>query len=88
MSNTTLLQNLIENSNGKFVTVTFTKKNGETRVLNGRMGVTSALKGGKSTIDPSKFITIFDVQAGGYRSINRETIKEVRVGGIVAALKG
>jgi len=82
MSN--ILQSLIENSNGTFVTVTFVKKNGEQRVLNGRMGVTAGLKGGKSTIDPTKFITIYDVKAGGYRSINRETILEVKVGGVIA----
>ncbi len=83
---TKLLQQLIENSNGQFVTVTFTKKDGSTRVLNGRMGVTSALKGGKSTNDPQKNITIFDVKNNGYRSIPRDTIREVKVGGIVARL--
>ncbi len=75
------LQNLIEQSNGKFVSVTFTKKDGSTRVLVGRLGVTKALKGGKSTLDPDKFITIFDVQADGYRAINRETIQSVRIDG-------
>jgi|TARA_R110000868_G_scaffold207866_1_gene456905 hypothetical protein len=75
------LQNLIEQSNGKFVSVTFTKKDGSTRVLVGRLGVTKGLKGGKSTLDPEKFITIFDVQADGYRAINRETIQSVRIDG-------
>lgn len=76
------LASLIDNSNGKFVSVTFTKKDGSTRVLVGRLGVTSHLKGGTSTLDADKFITIFDVQKKGYRAINRETIQSVRIDGV------
>ncbi len=75
------LQQLIEDSNGKFVSVTFTKKDGSLRTLVGRMGVTSHLKGGKSTLDASKYITIWDVQNNGYRAINRSTIQSVRLAG-------
>lgn len=75
------LAHIIENSNGKFVSVTFTKKDGSTRVLVGRLGVTSHLKGGKSTLDAAQYITIFDVQNNGYRAINRNTIQSVRIDG-------
>jgi hypothetical protein len=84
MSAKTTLNSLIERSNGTFVTVTFTKKDGTTRVLNGRMGVTAGVKGVGNGLDPKKFITIFDVKNNGFRAINRDTITEVKVGGIVA----
>jgi len=72
-----MLDDLILKSAGRFVTVTFTKKSGELRTLTGRMGVTKHLKGGVSTLDSTKFITIFDMVNKGYRAINRETIKSV-----------
>jgi hypothetical protein len=72
-----MLDDLILASAGRFVTVTFTKKSGELRTLTGRMGVTKHLKGGVSTLDSTKFITIFDMVNKGYRAINRETIKSV-----------
>lgn len=75
------LQEIIESSNGKFVSVTFIKKDGTQRVLVGRLGVTKHLKGGQSTLDPAKFITIYDTQNEGYRAINRETIQSVRLDG-------
>jgi hypothetical protein len=72
-----MLDDLILKSAGRFVTVTFIKKSGELRTLTGRMGVTKHLKGGVSTLDADKFITIFDMVNKGYRAINRETIKSV-----------
>jgi hypothetical protein len=76
------LEEVIEQSNDKILTVTFIKKDGTERVLNGRLGVKSHLKGGVSTVDHNQYINIFDMQAGGYRNINRDTIKSVRVGGV------
>lgn len=67
----------ILSSAGKFVTVTFVKKDGTERVMNGRLGVKKHLKGGTSTLDPNEYITLFDVVKGGYRAINRKTIKQV-----------
>ena len=73
---------VIEASNGKFISVTFTKKDGSVRVLVGRLGVKKHLKGGESTLDADKYVTIFDTQNGGYRAINRETIQSVRIDGV------
>ena len=75
------LDEIILNSNGKFVTFTFTKKDGTERVLTGRMGVTKHLKGGVSTLDAEQYITIFGVQSQGYRAVNRDTIKSVKCNG-------
>lgn len=66
------------NTNGKIVTVTFTKKDGSIRVMNCRLGVTKYLKGGQSTLDPSKFITVYDLQAKGYRAIAKEAILAIK----------
>lgn len=76
-----MLDELILQSAGRFVTVSFIKKDGSRRVLNGRLGVTKHLKGGQSTLDANKFITIYDVQSKGYRAINRSAIESVTIGG-------
>lgn len=78
-----MLDELILQSAGRFVTVSFIKKNGQRRVLNGRLGVTKHLKGGKSTLDADKFITIYDVVNKGYRAISRDSIESVSIGGEV-----
>ena len=71
----------ITSTRGKFFSVTFIKKNGEERLMNARTGVVKALHGGQSNLDASKYITVFDVQADGYRAVNKDTIKEVVFGG-------
>jgi hypothetical protein len=65
-------------SNGKFVTVTFLKKDGTVRKMNCRMGVTKHLKGGESTLDADQYVTVFDMAKGAYRAINRDTIIEIK----------
>lgn len=75
---------MIEQSNGKMVTVTFIKQDGKTRVLNGRLGVKKYLKGGKLSTNTDEYINIYDVQNKGYRSVNRNTIVALRMQGIEA----
>jgi hypothetical protein len=67
----------ILNSNGKIMTVKFIKKDGSLRVMNCRLGVTKHLKGGSSTLNPDKFITVYDLKSEGYRAIDKESILEV-----------
>ena len=66
------------NTNGKFVTVTFTKKDGSIRIMNCRLGVTKHLKGGSSTLDPAKYITVYDLQSKGYRAIAKDQILSIK----------
>ena len=73
---------MIEQSNGRFFTVCFTKKDGTERVLNGRLGVTYALKGGECTLDRSKFLIVYDMAKKTYRAVNRESIKWVNFDGV------
>ena len=73
---------IILNSNGRFIGVDFVKKDGTLRHIVGRLGVKKHLKGGVSTLNPTDFITIYDVQNEGYRAINRNTIKAVYFEGV------
>jgi len=82
------LSKFVEQSNGKFVTVEFIKKDGSLRKINGRLGVTSALKGGKSTLDASQYITIYSMADQGYRAINKDTIQSVSIEGVMMVKKG
>ena len=75
---------MIEQSNGKMVTVSFIKQDGTTRVLNGRLGVKKYLKGGKLNTNTDEYISIYDVKNKGYRSVNRNTIVALRMQGIEA----
>lgn len=81
-SNIMKITDFVAQSNGKFVTVEFIKKDGSIRKLNGRTGVTKHLKGGVSTINHDKFMVIYDTVAKGYRCINKSTILSVSCNGL------
>lgn len=68
---------ILEQANG-FFTVTFLKKDDSVRKMNARVGVTKHLKGGESTLDPQKYLTVWDVTKREYRAINRDRIIEVK----------
>jgi len=87
MSNiSTVFAALIAQSKGKFVTVTFKKKDGNLRKMNCRLGVTKHLKGGTSTVDHDKYLVVYDMQSKGYRCINKDTIVSLSLAGEVATL--
>lgn len=77
------LSTVLENTNGRFFTVEFTKKDGTVRKMNARLGVTKHLKGGDCTLNREQFIIVFDMQAKGYRAINRDTILTVSCDGVL-----
>ena len=88
MSSSLLFSKMIDASAGKMITVDFYKKDGTLRTLNGRIGVKKHLKGGGvSTVDHKKFISIYDVQNSGYRSIDRTAIKNLRIQGVNAVTR-
>tara|TARA_Y100000310_G_C20529054_1_gene737536 strand:+ start:110 stop:412 length:303 start_codon:yes stop_codon:yes gene_type:complete len=80
-------RNIIKGSGGQFISVTFTKKNGEVRELNGRMGVYKSkhapLKNVGLAYNPKDYglVGIFDVQKKAYRMININTLLLVKIGG-------
>ena len=63
------------------MTITFTKKDGTERTINGRLNVTKHLAGGKRTLDDS-FIIIYSMADKGYRAVNKGTIKSVKIDGV------
>ena len=77
------LQSVLQATKGRFFTVVFIKKDGTTRSMNCRLGVTKNLKGGLSTLNPGQYLTVYDVQAEGYRAVNLSTIVSVSCGGVV-----
>lgn len=78
---------IIKNFVGKnrIFTATFVKKDGSTRVMNCQIGVKKHLKGGELAYDPIErnLLTVFDMQAQGYRMINCSTILELKAHGEV-----
>lgn len=77
--NKKLFKNLVGN---KIFTVTFVKKNGEIRTMNCRLGVKKHLKGGQKKYDKANLITVYDLVKKGYRTINLETVHNIKTRGL------
>lgn len=75
-----VFETAILNTKGKFFSVVFRKKNGELRKMNCRIGVKKHLKSNASatTAGYANYITVYDVVAKAYRTINLDTIREFR----------
>lgn len=72
-----------------FFSATFTKKDGTIRVMNARLGVKKHLKGGDKSYNAEDFnyLTVFDVSKKEYRTINVNTLLELRVKGKTITIK-
>lgn len=74
---------LISESNGKFFTAKFVKKDGLARTMNARLGVKKYLTGqGSVNRIYHNLIIVFDVKKG-YRQINLETLFQLKINGKV-----
>ena len=85
MTKREMLRNLIKATNGLFFSVTWIKKNGEERTMTVKDGVESKLalpkgQGSNNQEAYSNLITLFDVQAGHYKSINLDTVTKLSCG--------
>ena len=71
-------------NNGQIFTATFIKKNGDTRIMNCRKGVAKHTQGGSLAFNPKEkgLIGVYDLQAKGYRFINRKTLTGIKYKGI------
>lgn len=67
--NKTQAVELIKSTKGRFFTVTFVKKNGEQRTINGNVKANAA-----NTLG---YINVYSPSIKGYRNINTQTIKAV-----------
>ena len=76
------VKSILQSANGKFMTVTFKKKDGTMRTINGRAGVTTHLRGGVKTVSDDNYFTIYE-NNNGYRNVNYDTVTEIKTGGKV-----
>jgi hypothetical protein len=74
---------LIHNTNGKIFSSVFVKKNGDLRIMTGRLKVTKHLTENAKPrpYDPNKYnlICLFDMINKGYRMININTLKQITI---------
>ena len=84
-TNTMTLPAFIEaTKDGKLFTVEFIKRTtGEIRVMNARRGVRKGVKGVGLRYNPAEYslLNVYDMQDGGFRSINLENLVALRMGG-------
>ena len=83
MTKREMLRNLIKATNSMFFTITWIKKNGEERTMTVKDGVESKLalpkgQGSNNQEAYSNLITLFDVQAGHYKSVNLDTVTKLK----------
>jgi phage/plasmid primase-like uncharacterized protein len=73
---------LINSTKGKFVGITFTKKDGSVRKLTGRTGVKKGVKGivGRTPAanDTNSYKIMWDSRVMEFRMVNLATISEIR----------
>jgi len=77
------LQKEIDLSKGRFFSVTFIKKDGTTRKMVCRTGVTKGLKGGTLKYDARarKNAIVWDTKKGAYRTIPLKRLIDMRING-------
>ena len=85
MTKREMLRNLIKATNSMFFTITWVKKNGEERTMTVKDGVESKLalpkgQGSNNQEHCRHLITLFDVQAGHYKSVNLDTVTKLSCG--------
>ena len=85
MNKRSLIRSLIKSCGSAFFSISWVKKNGEERTMTVKDGVEKHLvhpKGMGSNNQEAypNLITLFDVQAGRYKSVNLDTVTSVRCG--------
>jgi len=74
---------------GGFFTVTFLKKNGESRVMRCRKGVKKHLKGGESTIKANlDLVGVYDIATEDYRCFDKNKVIEIKGAGMCLMTNG
>lgn len=85
MNKREMLRSLIKSTNGLFFSITFKTKKNEVRHLTMKDGVESALTypkgvGSNRQEHCDNYITLFDVNAGHYKSVNLDTVTHLSCG--------
>ncbi len=79
--NTDKVLSLIKGTDGRVFTAIFTKKDGTTRKMNCRLGVSKNVTGKGMAYTPADYdlITVFDMKAADYRMINIKTVTALQI---------
>lgn len=86
MNPETLRQLITDLTNNQTIfSVDFTKKNGESRTIQCRLGVKKGTNGKGLNFDPIEkgLLPVYDMQKQGFRMITLSTVTELRAGGQV-----
>lgn len=86
LKDTQAVREVLEKNKGKFFSVTFTKKNGEPRTINGHIGRKEGHTGKNTVSHIDKYVTVVENLPEGkyrFRNVNIETISRLAVGGKV-----
>ena len=75
------VKTLILSTNGKIFSARILKKDGTSRWMNCRLGVTKYLKGGVSKNTNENHLVVYDLQNKGYRTINCESVIDLKICG-------
>ena len=79
--NNNLLKSMIKNTNGKFFTCFFVKKDGTLRKMTARVGVKKGLaNNGFVREEKENLICVYDMVAHDFRFINLSTLKSLKCG--------
>ena len=79
--NNNLLKSMIKNTNGKFFTCFFVKKDGTLRKMTARVGVKKGLaNNGFAREEKENLICVYDMVAHDFRFINLSTLKSLKCG--------
>ncbi len=79
------VETMLRGLKGRFFGVTFIKKNGQSRTMNARLGVTKFVSGGRKTVglNYQPYLTVWSRNDAGYRSVNLATIRMITADGQV-----
>ena len=79
--NNNILKSMIKNTNGKFFTCFFVKKDGTLRKMTARVGVKKGLANtGFIREEKDNLVCVYDMVAHDFRFINLSTLKSLKCG--------
>jgi len=86
----TNLRGLLASLGGKVFSLDFIKADGSPRTMTGRLGVGKHSKGGPNKVEATDrpYLTVYDFQHKGYRTVNLATVGRVRAHNLDASVIG
>lgn len=76
----TAAASIIKSTKGRIFSATFTKKDGTTRTLTGKIGVTKGVKGTSPSPDVSTlgYVRVYDMVGSKWRMLNLQTVTNLK----------